>query len=56
MGTTTIESLRDYVTKKGVGYFVNNPSEEDVKAFEGTLFTDGYPNLSYIYRLAGVSI
>jgi len=49
-------SLKSYVLKKGLGYFVNNPSEEDVKCFEGTLFKDGYPILSNLYRLAGVQI
>ena len=51
-----IKSLSNYVSKKGVGYFITNPSEEDVKSFEGTLFKDGYPIMSNIYRLAGVTI
>lgn len=52
----TLKSLSDYVKDKGVDYFLNNPSKEDVKSFEGTLFKDGYPNMSNIYRLAGVAI
>lgn len=51
-----ILNVKDYVLKKGLDYFINNPSEEDLKSFEGILFKDGYPNLSMIYLLAGVSI
>ena len=43
------KSLSRYIKKKGVDYFVQNPSSEDKVAFEGILFDKGIPMLSLLY-------
>ena len=43
--------LRKIVEEKGIQYFIEGASEEEKKKFEGTLFRDGYPNLSLLQRL-----
>lgn len=53
----SFESLRQYVAKKGIGYFISNATAEDKKTFAGILFdSNGFPILSNIYRIAGVTI
>lgn len=57
MQNEKINSAMQYVQKKGVSYFLNTPSPEDVSGFKGVLFTtDGYPILSSIYKLAEMPI
>lgn len=52
-----IESVKRYINKKGIGYFINDPSEEDKKALSGIIFDDrGFLMMSNLYKLAGVSI
>ncbi len=41
-----LESLRQYILKKGLGYFISNPSLEDMEAFDGLLFKNNFPILS----------
>ena len=44
------ENVTRYVKEKGIDYFLN-PSEEDLKLYEGLLFSDGRPNLSLLYYI-----
>ena len=44
--------LQKVILEKGLQYFIDGASDEDKKRFEGTLFRDGYPNLSLIQHLA----
>lgn len=43
--------LQKIVLEKGIHYFLDGASEEDKERFEGTLFRNGYPNLSLIQHL-----
>lgn len=45
-------SLARYINKKGIGYFIFNPSPEDIACFDGILFKNGKPNLNEIKRIA----
>lgn len=50
------QSLKQYIQKKGIAYFLNEPSAEDIAGFKGILFDeDGNPILSNLYALAGIS-
>lgn len=46
------ENVTRYVKEKGVDYFLN-PSKEDLKLYEGILFSEGRPNLSLLYSIVG---
>lgn len=45
----TKESLIFYIKKKGIRYFINNPSESTKQAFEGVIYRNGIPNLALLY-------
>lgn len=45
-------SLARYINKKGIGYFIFNPSSEDIICFEGILFKDGKPIIEKIKHIA----
>ena len=52
-----IEAAKRYILKKGIGYFINNPSKEDIKSLTGIIFDNrGLLMISNLYRLAGVQI
>lgn len=44
--------LQKVILEKGLQYFIEGASKEDKERFEGTLFRNGYPNLSLIQRLS----
>ena len=46
------ESVVRYIKKKGIEYFILNPTKEEKEAFEGTIYQNGYPNLSLLYAIA----
>lgn len=50
METTQFESLKRYVKKKGIGFFLSAPAEER-KALEGIIFFEGIPKLSALYLI-----
>jgi len=49
---TDFLSLARYINKKGIGYFICNPSPEDIICFDGILFKNGKPILKEIKRIA----
>lgn len=50
------QSLIQYVRKKGIAYFLTEPSKEDVAGFKGFLFDDnGKPILKNLYSFAGIA-
>ena len=50
------ESVKQYIQKKGIAYFLNEPTAEDVAGFKNVLFDEnGKPILSNIYFFAGIS-
>ena len=49
------ESIIQYVRKKGIAYFLTEPSKEDVAGFKGFLFDDnGKPILKNLYSFSGI--
>ena len=53
--TQATQSVRQYIQKKGIAYFLNEPTAEDVAGFKGILFDEhGKPILSNIYFFAGI--
>ena len=49
------ESIMRYVQKKGISYFLNDPSYEDRTGFKGFLFDEnGNPILSNLYLFSGI--
>lgn len=55
MAQHALESITNYVHKKGISYFLNEPSAEDVVGFKGYLFDDnGAPIVSNIISFAGI--
>ena len=46
------ESVVRYIKKKGIEYFILNPTKEEKEAFEGIIYQNGYPNLSLLYAIA----
>lgn len=45
-------SLARYINKKGIGYFLYGPSNEDILCFEGILFKNGIADINEIKRIA----
>ena len=53
----TMQSIKQYIQKKGISYFLNEPSAEDVAGFKGILFDEnGNPIVSNLYDLAEISV
>lgn len=46
-----LTSLKNYVEKKGIQYFIQEASDDDKKVFEGILFRNGYPNIAFLQSL-----
>ena len=44
--------LQKVVLEKGLQYFIEGASKEHKQKFEGTLFRNGYPNLSLLQVLS----
>lgn len=45
-------SLSRYINKKGIGYFIFSPSQEDIHCFDKILFKDGKADIEEIKRIA----